>query len=125
MKLVYGHIHAVDGKLAISRCMGDKYMKQAGNYVIPDPHVFTYDLSICKSKFIVLATHGLWFIMDRLNRGMGDQRVVTKIYENFNDLSAAIRNLTLYASKNRLTRDDNQTLMVIKTNISSCETDRT
>jgi serine/threonine protein phosphatase PrpC len=50
----------VNGELAVSRAIGDKRHRP---FVIPTPDIYVYPLT-SKNKFFVLATDGLWDIME-------------------------------------------------------------
>lgn len=97
----------VNGVLAVTRSLGDHYMK---DYVTGAPYTTETILDDEKDEFIIIACDGLWDVCD-------DQTAVNLVREHTGGAQGASRALVDYALQNM--SSDNLSCMVIKFNSSS------
>lgn len=96
----------------MSRIIGDVHYKRRNKHVIPNPEVFSYDLSKYKCKFLILGTDGVFEHFCR--EDLDEQMIITHLNENLNkNLLQAMTNVFLRFKELRYD-GDNKTLMVIK-----------
>jgi len=97
--VIHWGVWRVEGVLAVSRAIGDRLLK---DYVIPDPEFVTWACS-SEDMFMVLATDGLWDVLDN------DQ--VAKMLANCVDAQAGAEALTQAAFAEGTL--DNVTVLII------------
>lgn len=108
-------VYYAQGWSSTSRVLGDITHK-GKDHVIPDPDVFIYDLSNSNSKFVVLASDGIWdCVAPSCHIKSVEQKVISCLNQNLDkNLFEAMINSTLYTYGQRFS-DDNRTFMVVRT----------
>lgn len=96
----------VAGILAMSRALGDSPLKEAG-FLVAQPDILTFDLTVVKPQFMILATDGLWDIFT-------NEEAVAFIKARLHEQFFGAKSLVLEAYKQG--SFDNITVMVVKLN---------
>lgn len=90
----------VNGMLAVTRSLGDKFFKEL---VIGNPYTTSVELDKARDKFLIIACDGLWDVIS-------DQKAC-ELIQHMDDANAAAEALVKYALKQFTT--DNVTVMVV------------
>ncbi len=93
------------GILATSRAMGDFYLKKLG-YLTATPDIVSVDLEKERPRFVILASDGLW---DVINNAEAVEMVKANLKSQMNNFGA--KNLVEMAAKRQSA--DNISVMVI------------
>ena len=110
--------------LAVARALGDLWSYNAKDdiYVVsPDPDLHVYDLSTLKDRCLILATDGVWNVV---NPTMAVTSILGKNYNSFN-LTKKLGNLCLHSSckvQNSLQFDEKISLSFVYIQVAKYKT---